>query len=110
MSNVQSTTELDIALAFNTSGMTNLPCPTTAHLRWNTKNAGNESLAWRVLFQLPKEEVEINVRSISIQPGFSNNFPKTVTSIVDNELKGNIEIIVTAVHFDLRTRDLILFY
>ena len=103
-------TELQIATAFGKKGITCLTVPTKTHLRWNTKNAGDASLAWRVLFQLETGEMEINVRNISIQPGFSSNFPKTVTSIVDNELKGNVEIMVGAVHFDYQTRELVLFY
>lgn len=102
--------ELEISLAFSKTGMSSLSQPTKTHIRWNTKNAGDASLAWRVLFQLDTGEKEINVRNISIQPGFSNNFPKTVTSVVDDELKGNVEVVVTAVHFDYTTRELILFY
>lgn len=106
----QPVTEDQLKATFRRSGMTSLSSPTVAHIRWNTKNAGFPSLAWRVLFQLPAGEVEFNVRNISIQPGFSNNFPRTVTAVVDNELKGNIAVDVTALHFELATRELVLFY
>ena len=102
--------EKQIDLIFSSSGMCSLTSPTKAHIRWNTKNAGDASRAWRVLFQLDTGEKEVNVRNISIQPGLSNNFPRTVTSVVDDELKGNVEVTAVAVYFDVETRELVLFY
>jgi hypothetical protein len=104
------TTKSNIQAAFNKDGMSSLPVATTVHIRWNTKNSGDASVAWRVIFHLQTGEFEVNVRNISIQPGFTNNVPKTVTSIVDDDLKGNVEVQVTAINFSLATRELVLFY
>jgi hypothetical protein len=80
------------------------------HLRWNTKNAGDSSRAWRVLLQDNGAEHEINVRNVMFQPFDPSApvMPSTTTSILAGELKGNVRALVRGLIFDAATRDLTL--